>query len=476
MPVLAIDQGTSGTKAAVVADDGTVLAISERQVQPRYLADGGVEHDPQQLLESVVGTGREAVAHAATTIDAVSLANQGETVLAWDRQTGEPLSPAIVWQDRRSESVCAGLDDHRAEIRHRTGLELDSYFSAPKMTWLRENVTRDGVITTSDTWLVHALTGEFVTDRTTASRSLVTDLNTTEWDANLLALFGLDSEALPTIVDNDAIVGTTKAFGPSAPVGGLVVDQQAALLAQGCLKPGSAKCTFGTGAFVLANAGESPTRSHHGLATSVAWRLREQTAYCLDGQAYTAASAIKWLQNLGLIDHPSDLDRLAVEETEGVIFVPALAGLAAPWWRPDARASFIGMGLASERGHLVGAVLEGIAAQTVEVIDAMHGDISQSLDVLRVDGGLTRSRRLMQAVSDIGQVTVEVFPSSHATALGAAVCARMAAHPSITLPDGVPSWSPAAVYRPRWSPDRAADFRRSWLAAATSTFPQKDPR
>ncbi|MGV9711064.1 FGGY family carbohydrate kinase [Gordonia sp. NPDC003424] len=474
MAVLAIDQGTSGTKAIVVDDDGAVLAISEQSVQPRYLADGGVEHDPQVLLASVIDTGRDAVLRSGSSIDAVSVANQGETVLAWNPETGEPLSAAIVWQDRRAETVCEALASHRDEIRTRTGLELDSYFSAPKMRWLRDQVGDGGVITTSDTWLVHALTGEFVTDRTTAGRSLITDLRTTDWDRGLQELFDLGDEQLPTIVDNDIVVGSTHAFGPAMPVAGLVVDQQAALLAQGCLEPGTAKCTFGTGAFLLANTGTQATLSTQGLAACVGWRLRSETTYCFDGQAYTAGSAVRWLQNLGIITEAADLDNLAVDNAGDVVFVPALAGLAAPWWRPDARASFVGMGLATGRGELVTAVLEGLAAQTVEVVAAMHADIEQPLDRLRVDGGLTRSRRLMQAVADIGQIPVDVYPSPHATALGAAVCARLSIDPSLSVTDAVPPWTPAATYEPRWTADRANDFRTRWHTAATSTLPQKD--
>lgn len=474
MPVLAIDQGTSGTKAVVVDDDGSVLAIHEQAVTPRYLGDGGVEHDPRRLLDSVLETGRAAVGAAGTAIDAVSIANQGETVLAWDPATGIPHSAAIVWQDRRAESVCDALVSERSLVCERTGLELDSYFSAPKMRWVRDQVGPGGVITTSDTWLVHALTGEFVTDRATAGRSLLTDLATTEWDRDLVGIFGLDDEVLPAIVDNDVVVGTTDAFGDRIPVAGLVVDQQAALLAQRCLTPGSAKCTFGTGAFLLANTGSEPRTSAHGLAACVAWRLRSQTAYCFDGQAYTAASAVRWLQNLGIITGPADLDMRAADDSEGVVFVPALAGLAAPWWRPDARASFSGMGLSSGPGQLVTALLEGIAAQAVEVIDAMHADMSRPPDRLRVDGGLTRSRRLMQAVADIGQLPVEVFPSPHATALGAAACARLAIDPTLSIDAAVSTWTPSATYEPRWPADRAAAFRRSWLTAATSTLPQKD--
>src|SRR6478735_1809765 len=233
--VLAIDQGTSGTKAVVVAPDGTVLGLAEVPVRPAYSAGGAVEHDPRLILESVLASGRAAIAQAGVDVDIVTLANQGETVLAWDPATGAPLTQMIVWQDRRAESVCRELDDRKDEIADRTGLVLDPYFSAPKQAWIRENLTAEGVVTTSDAWLLHQLTGEFVTDVSTASRSLVTGLDSTEWDAELLELFGLGDEKLPAILPSDAIAGSTRRFGREIPVGGLIVDQQAALLAESCL-------------------------------------------------------------------------------------------------------------------------------------------------------------------------------------------------------------------------------------------------
>ena len=253
--VLAIDQGTSGTKAVVVDGAGEVLALSEVTVRPTYLPGGGVEQDPQALLNSVLTAGRFAVTQAKVPIDAVTLANQGETVLAWDPATGAPLSNMIVWQDRRSEGICNELRPNAAMIADRTGLVLDPYFSAPKQAWLRRNITRAGVVTTSDSWLLYKLTGEFVTDTSTASCSLVLNVDTGAWDPELLKLFGLGNERLPRILSNTEIAGTTTAFGSSIPVGGLIVDQQAALVAERCLAIGDAKCTFGTGAFLLANTG-----------------------------------------------------------------------------------------------------------------------------------------------------------------------------------------------------------------------------
>ncbi|CDO06145.1 carbohydrate kinase [Mycolicibacterium cosmeticum] len=469
MTVLAIDQGTSGTKAIVVDPADGVCGVAEVPVHPRYLDGGGVEQDPGELLESVLAAGRAAVAEAHRPIAAVSLANQGETVLAWDPASGRPLTQAIVWQDRRAEALCSELSEHRETLTARTGLVLDPYFSAPKMAWLRRNVESAGVVTTSDTWLLHQLTGEFVTDATTASRSLLTDLGGDGWSADLLALFGLAGESMPRIAGNDEIVGATSAFGGDVPVGGIVVDQQAALLAEGCLAAGTAKCTFGTGAFLLANTGNTPVLSSTGLTSSVAWRVAGRDTFCVDGQVYTAASAVRWLASLGIITGAADLDAVAAADNAGVLCVPALAGLAAPWWQSGATATFSGMTLSSERGHLVLALLQGIAAQIGELVTAIGPQTT--LTRLRADGGLTQSRVLMQAVADILQVPVDVYPSPHATALGAAALAQLSLHPARGLPGVVPHWSASASYEPAWSPERSAEFRSLWRALASTTYP-----
>lgn len=462
--ILAIDQGTSGTKAIVVDEAGTILAIAEETVRPRYLPGDGVEVNPEELWRSVLDSGRHAVAEAGVEIAGVTLANQGETVLAWDPETGTPLSAAVVWQDGRSRTVTEPLEAHRELIGERTGLVLDPYFSAPKMRWIRENWTTEGVVTTSDTWLIHRLCGEFVTDVSTASRSLILDGASTEWSPELLGLFGLEEERLPRIVACDEVVGQTEVFGRSAPVGGLIVDQQAALLAQACLQPGSAKCTFGTGAFLLANVGTELVHSTAGLTTSVAWRLRGATSYCVDGQVYTAASAVRWLIDLGLIAGAAELDTVSVPDAEGVLAIPTLAGAAAPWWRSDATASFHHMTLSTTRGHLVRAVLEGIATQTAVLATSVAADLGAAIDVLRVDGGLTRSAVLMQAQADIAQTPVELYPNTHATALGAAAAARLALDPDLTPAEVVGTWEPSGRYEPQWSADHAAEHIGAWTA------------
>lgn len=468
--VLAIDQGTSGTKALVVDEAGSILALAQEPVHPHYLDGGRVEQDPGELLDSVLSAGRRAVEAAGRELDAVALANQGETVLAWDPTTGSPLSVALVWQDRRAESVCRPLAGHAELVAERTGLVLDPYFSAPKMRWIREHLTTEGVVTTTDSWLVHQLCGAFVTDASTASRSLLLNLDGVEWDPVLVDLFGLGDERLPRIVACDETVGTTEAFGGSIPVTGLIVDQQAALLAEACLSPGQAKCTYGTGAFLLAQAGDVAIRSDNGLATSVAWRLRGDTRYCVDGQVYTAASAVRWMIDLGLVEGAEHLDTTAAPSADGVVCVPALAGLGAPWWDARATGSFTGMTLASGRGQLVRAVLEGIAAQVAELGDAVAADLDAPVSRLRVDGGLTRSKVLMQAQSDLLQVPLDVYPSAHATPLGAAVCGRLAVDPSASLEELTGNWAPEQTYEPQWTADRAESFRDSWRRAAEATL------
>lgn len=470
MTVLAIDQGTSGTKAIVVDPEHGVCGVAEVPVHPRYLEGGGVEQDPAELLDSVLTAGRDAVARAGRRIDAVSLANQGETVLAWDRATGQPLTQAIVWQDRRAEALCTEMAEHAEEFAARTGLVLDPYFSAPKMAWLRRNVETGGVVTTSDTWLLHQLTGEFVTDATTASRSLVTDLGSTGWSRELLALFDLEDEVMPDIVANDVLIGTTSAFGAEVPVGGLVVDQQAALLAESCFEAGMAKCTFGTGAFLLANTGSTAVRSRSGLTTSVAWRVAGEDTYCVDGQVYTAASAVRWLASLGVISGAEELDVVAASDARGVLCVPALAGLAAPWWESSATATISGMTLSTDRGHLALALLQGIAAQIGELVSAIQADTTTQLNRLRADGGLTQSRVLMQAVADVLQVPVDVYPSPHATALGAAALADLSLNPAKGIRGVVPDWTPASSYEPKWDATRAAEFRSAWRELADTTY------
>ncbi|MGW8888086.1 FGGY family carbohydrate kinase [Streptomyces sp. NPDC055749] len=470
-PVLAVDQGTSGTKALVICPERGVIGSGSAPVRPRNGTGGVVEADPAELLGSVLDAGRQALYEAAEPVHAVGLANQGETVLAWDPATGRPLTDAIVWQDRRAQALCDELAPQADELRHLTGLPLDPYFAAPKMAWIRRELTREGVVTTSDSWLVHQLTGAFVTDASTAGRTQLLDLDQVEWSPAALEIFGLTGESLPAVVDADGQVGTTTAFGADIPLTGLLVDQQAALLAQHALDPGTAKCTYGTGAFLLAQTGAEPRRGSSGLVSCVAWRLAGRTSYCLDGQVYTAASAARWLTELGVITGAADLDPvgLSVPDAGGVTFVPALAGLAAPWWRGDLRGSVTGLGLDTTAGHLVRALCEGIAAQVVELADAAATDLGSPLSVLRVDGGLTRSALLMQTQADLLQRPVEVSARPDATALGAGAVARLGLDPHLAVRDALPAWEPSARYEPRIGADEAA-ARRARFRTAVDTL------
>lgn len=469
-PVLAVDQGTSGTKALVVCPERGVIGTGFAAVRPRHLPGGLVEADPAELYDSVVEAGTRALAEAREPVVALGLANQGETVLAWDPSTGRPLTDALVWQDRRAESVCAELAEHADELRQLTGLPLDPYFAAPKMAWTRRHLTTEGVVTTSDAWLVHRLTGAYVTDAATAGRTQLLDLDRAQWSQRALEVYGLSGERLPDVVDTAGPVGTTTAFGPEIPLTGLVVDQQAALLAQRITAPGGVKCTYGTGAFLLAHTGDTPRRGTSGLVSCVAWRLGGRTSYCLDGQVYTAASAVRWLTDLGVIQGAADLDTVGrtVPDSGGVTFVPALAGLAAPWWRGDLRGSLTGLGLDTGPGHLVRALCEGLAAQVVLLAEAAAADLGGALGVLRVDGGLTRSALLMQTQADLLQRPVEVSALPDATALGAGALARLGAEPGLSVADALPDWKPAAVYEPLVSADEAAQRLGGFRAAVTA--------
>jgi glycerol kinase len=463
--VLAIDQGTSSTKALVVSDGREVLGEGNAPVHPQAGAQGAVEQDPEELLQSIIAAGREALQAAGAPVAAVGLANQGETVLRWDRESGRPLGAALSWQDRRAVSVTRELEPQGDRLTELTGLPLDPYFAAPKMTWLRREQGDDGVVTTVDAWLNQRLAGAFVTDAATASRTMLLDLESAAWSEEACSLFGLDPAGQPEIVDCDAAVGETKVFGDPLPVTGLAVDQQAALFAESCFEAGEAKCTYGTGAFILATAGEQVVHSRARLAACVAWRLDGATTYCLDGQVYSAGSAVSWLEQLKLVSGAAQLDEIGAAETEA-LFVPSLAGLGAPFWAPEARGAWLGLSLATSRDDLVRAVIWGIAAQVTSLAKAMRGDIGRPLERLRVDGGLTRSAALMQAQADLLQAPVELYPSADATALGVGAFARLGSGAAETPGEAVGDWESVAVFEPQLAGSAAEDYLSRWEEAA----------
>lgn len=466
--VLAIDQGSSATKAVVVSPAGTVLGASRVPVATQASGDGAVEQDPREILASVLAAGAGALRAARAPVAAVGLANQGETVLRWDRSSGEPLGRAISWQDRRAAGVTRALAHAGPRLEEVTGLPLDPYFAAPKMAWLRAAGGEEGTISTIDAWLNRQLTGAFVTDAATASRTMLLDLEEIRWSTEACDVFGLDPEDQPRIADCDATLGVTRAFGGELPITGAAVDQQAALFGQSCFVPGLAKCTYGTGAFVLATAGGAALRSRARLAACVAWRLRGRATYCLDGQVYTAGSVVSWLERLGLLGAGHALDRHARDPVRrsATVFVPSLAGLAAPFWAPEARGGWIGLSMATTREDLVGAAMDGIAAHVALVVRAMETDFQRPLERLRVDGGLSRSSRLMQTQADLLQLPVERYPSEEATALGVAALARLGISAASTPDEAVGPWRPAECFEPTISADEAEARLERFRAAA----------
>ena len=476
--VLAIDQGTSATKAVVASVDGPVIDV-DVPVEGTSYDDPRVEQDAMSLLDSIVRAGRAALRAWGSPVAAVGLGNQGETVLAWDTRTGEPLGPALSWQDRRSSTITESMDPGTAAALHRlTGLPLDPYFAAPKMAWLRRELgDRAGphvAITTIDAWTNFRLTGTFATDAATASRTMLLDPRTLTWSDAAIEAFGLGGLPQPAVLPCDAPLGSTRAFGPELPVIGAIVDQQAALLAEDCRDIGSVKCTYGTGAFLLANVGVGHLPSSSGLATSIAWAFRDGTrASCADGQVYTVGAAVAWLQRIGLIDSPGDLDRLggAVPDSAGVMCLPSLAGVGAPLWIPDARGSWTGLSLATGREHLVRAFCEGVAAQVALLAAAVADDIGVPLTSLRADGGLTRSHVIMQLQADLLGLPVEVYPHACATALGVAALTLRGLLGAGSEEALVSGWHPTATYLPRTDPTESSDRVRAIADALARSQP-----
>ncbi len=413
-----------------------------------------IEQDPELLIESVIAAGRAAIAHSGARIDAVGLGNQGETVLAWSRATGAALTPALSWQDRRSHVITDGLSPkEREKLWSITGLPVDPYFAAPKMTWLKRNnqLRADSVISTIDAFVTARFTGRYVTDFSTASRTQLLDPETLQWSTAACDSYGIDPSTLPEILPCDAQVGTTEVFGGSIPVIGLMVDQQAALLAEGCNVRGLAKCTYGTGAFLLANVGAEHIHSTSRLATSLAWVFSDGTrSSCIDGQVYSAGAGVSWLQRVGFIKDPAELDVLAsaVTDTAGVNFEPVFTGRGAPVWAPNQRAQITGLSLASTPSHIARAFFTGLAAEVTSVVRSVETDLGEPLKVLRVDGGLTQSKVLMQLQADDLGIAIEVYPHGCATALGiAATTLRGLSGPGAEA-EIIAGWQPRNIFEP----------------------------
>ena len=460
--VLAIDQGTTGTTALLLDHDVRVLASHNVEFINHYPQPGHVEHDPADIWQSVERAVRGALAKApGHRVIAVGITNQRETSLFWHRDTGAPIHRALVWQDRRTADRCQALKDagHEPRVRALTGLVLDPYFSGTKAGWLLDHVPGarasaargDLCFGTIDAWLAWRLCGAHATDPSNASRTLLFDIHRLQWSDELLDLLGVPAACLPRICDNAEVLGTTRglSFLPDGiPVAGMAGDQQSALFGQACFQPGSAKCTYGTGAFVLMNTGARADLSKNGLLTTVGWRLGGQVTYALEGSAFIAGAAVQWLRDgLGIIGSASEIEALAmsVPDSGGVVFVPALAGLGAPHWRPDARGLLMGMTRGTTRAHLARAVLEGVALQIGDILRAMEQDAGTPLAELKVDGGAAKNDLLMQFQADVLGVRCVRPTVLETTALGAAFLAGL----------GVGFWDSPAAISAAWAQDRA---------------------
>lgn len=449
--LLAIDQGTTGSTAMVMCVDGRTLSRVNREFPQHFPQPGWVEHEPEEIWQSVQSAALEAVHKAGIQprdIAAVGITNQRETTLLWDRASGEPIHRAIVWQDRRTAEHCAALTraGQGERVAELTGLVVDPYFSGTKVAWLLEHVegaqrrAERGELCfgTVDSYLVRRLCGvgdsaPHVTDVTNASRTLLMDLRTLQWSDEMCRLLGVPKAILPEIRPSASILGRTQGFGACAdgtPVAGVAGDQHAALFGQGCFAVGDAKCTYGTGAFVLVNTGSEVKRSSSGLLSTVAWQVGDEPQYALEGSCFVAGAAVQWLRDgLGLIRTASEIEALAasVESSDGVAFVPALVGLGAPHWDAEARGTITGLTRGSTRAHIARATLEAIAFQVDDLVRAMGADLGTPLGRMRVDGGAAANDLLMQLQADLSGISVDRPTDLESTARGAAMLAGLGA-------------------------------------------------
>ncbi len=478
--ILVIDEGTTSTRAMLFAPAGKCLGVEQRDLHQHYPQPGWVEHDAGEIWSSSLACARAMVEKAggAERIAAIGITNQRETILFWSRGTGKPLGPAIVWQDRRTADLCRKLreEGHEKRLQERTGLILDPYFSASKIAWAMEHWPQlreagdDLAIGTVESWLVWKLTGGLhITDATNAARTALMDIGTGLWDADLIELFDVPPRALPEIVDCAGELGRTdpELFGRSIPVCGMAGDQQAASIGQACLNPGETKATYGTGAFVLTNTGEHPQASKHRLLITVAWRLAGKSIYAIEGSVFVAGSLIKWLRDdLGLIATSAETAEIArsISDNGGVYLVPALSGLGAPHWQPEARAAISGLSFSTGRAHIVRAALEAMAHQTHDLMTAFAKD-GAAWERLKIDGGMAANDWLAQDLADMLDVPVERPGFVETTALGAAMLAGVGCGMFGSLEDAASMRGEVELFEPDLRAERREERLAGWGAA-----------
>lgn len=485
--ILALDQGTTSCRAIIFDDESVVVASAQREFEQIFPQPGWVEHDPEEIWRTQLGVSEEALGTAGLTakeLSGIGITNQRETVVVWDRATGEPIHNAIVWQDRRTAGICDGIKAEGAAttVRDKTGLVVDAYFSGTKAAWLidhvphaRERANRGELAAgTIDSWLTWKLTGgeEHITDASNASRTMMFNIHTGEWDDELLALLGVPRSVLPKVRPSSGVVGEVHAGTAlsGVPIAGIAGDQHAALFGQTCFKRGQGKNTYGTGCFLLTPTGHQPMSSANGLLTTVAWQTGKQIEYALEGSVFIAGAVVQWLRDgLGIISTSSDVERLAlsVSDNGGVYLVPAFAGLGAPHWDPYARGAMIGITRGTSAAHIARAAVESIAFQVADLAAAIESDANEPIIELRADGGAATNNTLLQFQADLLQEPVVRPTVTETTALGAAYLAGLATGVWTDREQIAAQWHVGRRFEPTMSADQAGELRNKWSQALT---------
>lgn len=494
--ILALDQGTSSSRAIVFDHEGRICATAQKEFPQHFPKPGWVEHDPKDIWSSEASVIAEAITSMGINglnIAGIGITNQRETTIVWDAETGEPVYNAIVWQDRRTSEYCDSLKEQNLTgfIREKTGLIIDAYFSATKIRWILENVPgararaeagklRFGTV---DTWLLWNLTrGEcHMTDVSNASRTMLFNIHTLKWDEDLMKLFGIPMSMLPEVHSSSEIYGYTKTtiFAHKVPVAGIAGDQQAALFGQMCTTPGSVKNTYGTGCFLLMNSGTKPIKSSHNLLTTIAWKIGDTVNYALEGSIFVGGSVVQWLRDgLGIIKSSSEIESLAmtVPDNGGVYFVPALTGLGAPYWDQYAKGTICGLTRGTTAAHIARAALEGIAFETMDIVNAMEHDAGIKLAELKVDGGASRNNLMMQFQADILGTKVIRPKVTETTAMGACYLAGLATGYWDSLDDIKRQWNADKVFEPLAPAEKVLKLKEGWANAIGRTLTEDSIR
>ena len=486
--ILALDQGTTSSRAIVFNHSGLPVATAQKEFTQIYPKPGWVEHNPEEIWSTQTGVAAEVLAKAgikSSDVAGIGITNQRETTVVWNRITGRPIHNAIVWQDRRTADFCDRLKAEGTDrtILEKTGLIVDAYFSATKVRWILENVkdarqlAEKGELAfgTVDSWLVWNLTrGKLhITDVSNASRTMLYNIHTLEWDKELLKIFNIPESMLPEVRSSSDIYGhTVGQFSPEIPIAGIAGDQQAALFGQMCIEPGMVKNTYGTGCFMMMNIGTKPVKSKSRLLTTIAWKIGKETCYAFEGSIFIAGAVVQWLRDgLGIISKSGDVETLAgkVKDSEGVYFVPAFAGLGAPYWNQHARGTIVGITRGSTSAHIARAALDSIAYQTLEVLQAMEKDSGIEIRELRVDGGATVNNNLMQFQSDLLQASVIRPKITETTALGAAYLAGLAVAFWKSIDEISNQWQIDRTFVPVMAPEKKESLVKGWKRAVTAT-------